>query len=186
MAEGFREWGNYFAEEEWKRRSPLRKFFSFRTLKKILKFVCIVLVVGVYVVLGYRLITGFGVSKNAMKLIWTEKAYEAYEKYGKNLVVYEQEPDAIYGEDGCFSIHNMLYIPETNEVQCIIRFNKSTIDRLKESLTNGLTTVAEKDAALAKVDNFPFAFNLRDQDNNIYSDYYGFKIFVNHVNTSFT
>ena len=172
MAEGFREWGNYFAEEEWKRRSPLRKFFSFRTLKKILKFVCIVLVVGVYVVLGYRLITGFGVSKNAMKLIWTDKAYEAYGKYGKNLVVYEQEPDANYGEDGCFSIHNMLYIPETNEVQCIIRFNKSTIDRLKESLTADLETTKEKDAVLASVDDFPFAFNLRDQDDNIYSDYY--------------
>lgn len=172
MAEGFREWGNYFAEEEWKRRSPLRKLFSFRTLKRILKFVCVVLVVGVYVVLGYRLITGLGVSKNVMKIVWTDKAYEAYEKYGENLVVYEQEPDANYAEDGCFSIHNMLYIPETNEVQCIIRFNKSTIDRLKESLTSDLTTVEEKEATLANVDEFPFAFNLRDQDNNIYSDYY--------------
>lgn len=183
MAEGFREWGDFNREEEWKRRSTIRKIFSFRAFKFLIKIICAALVIGVYAILAYRLATGLGIPDKAKEMIWNEAAYNAYSASGGDLTVYSQDPEATFGNDGRFSIYQMRYIPEIDQVQFTLRYNRSTVVALKdeiaakyavsENATAEERAAAEKAAAdaIAMVDNDPFVFILRDQDGRVYDDY---------------
>lgn len=183
MAEGFREWGDFNREEEWKSRPPIRKIFSFRAFKLVVKIICASLVIGVYAILAYRLATGLGIPEKAKEMIWDEKAYNAYSASGGNLTVYAQDPEATFGNDGRFSIYQMRYIPDIDQVQFTIRYNRSTVAALKDEIaanyavgddaTDEERLAAENAAAAAleMVDNDPFVFVLRDQDGNVYADY---------------
>lgn len=183
MAEGFREWGEYGKEEEWRSRPPIKKVFSFRTLKKILKIICIVLISAVYLVLGYRLITGLGVPGAATKLVWLDNTKAAYNAEGGDLSVYAQTPEATFGEDGRFSIYQMKFIPEISQLQLTIRYNRSTVAALKSSIEKkyaapeGATAEEKAEAqakteeALSMIDDAPFAFILRDDAGKVYTKY---------------
>ena len=184
MAESFREWGDYGAEEEWQSRTPIKKFFSFRTFKRVLKIIGIIFIVLIYAILAYRLITGLGVPDKAKKMLWTPSDIAAYEESGSNLTIYVQEPEAQFGNDGHFSIYLVKYIPETSQIQLTLRYNRSTIADLKSDLTSLYTpddsaTDEEKaaaaealESALAKVDDAPFAYILRDNTGKTYTNYY--------------
>ena len=177
MAEGFREWGDYGAEEEWKGRSPLKKAFSFRTLRRAVKIFCIILIVAIYGILMYRLITGLSVPSKAKTMLWTESARAAYDANG-DLVVYSQDPEATFGNDGRFSIYQVKFIPETSELQFTVRFNRSTVTALKTEIggryavdesaddNTKAQAEAEKEKAVSAVDDVPFAFVLRDGTYN--------------------
>ncbi|MBO4428340.1 MAG: hypothetical protein J5832_00145 [Clostridia bacterium] len=175
MAEGFREWGDYGAEEEWKSRPPIRKIFSFRAFKLVLKIIGIAIIVLVYGILAYRLLTGLGVPDKAKKMLWTPKEVTAYAENGGNLTVYSQEPEAQFGSDGHFSIYLVKYVPETNQLQLTLRYNRSTVADLKSDLT--ALYEADEDAealekALALADEDPFTYILRDDTGKVYTSYY--------------
>ena len=161
MAEGFREWGDYGEEQQWQEKSKVKKIFSFRTLKKIIKVIGIVLVGGIYALLAYRLITGLGVPQRAKKLLWNDKAISAYESEGDNLIIYKQDPEATFGNDGYFSIYQVKYIPKISQIQFTIRYNQSTVKALKAELGDG-----------GDVDTDPFAYILRDNTGKVYTNYY--------------
>lgn len=171
MAESFREWGDYGEQEQWENKTPVQKIFSFRTFKRIIKAICIVLIVGIYAILAYRLITGLGVPKKATAILWTDEATAAYEESGGALVIYTQEQDDAMGKDGRFSVYSVKLIPEIDEVQLTVRYNRSTVKALREQTESAYTDEAARDAALALIDEEPFVYLLRDNDNNVYTDY---------------
>jgi len=184
MAEGFREWGEYGAEDEWKSRPPIKKIFSFKTFKRVLKIIGIIFIAAVYAILAYRLFTGLGVPDKAKKMLWTQSDIDAYNDSDGNFTVYYQEPEAQFGKDGRFSIYHVKYIPVTDQIQITLRYNRSTVESLKKDLitlytpgdsaTDEEKAIAENDLAeaLALAGETPFAFILRDNTGKIYSDYY--------------
>lgn len=158
MAEGFNEWGDYGAEEEWQSRSTIRKIFSFRSFKQALKLLGALFVITIVAILGYRLSTGLSVPNNTKKLVWTDNLIAAYEK-NNNLAVYVQTPEENYEEDGAFSIHSFKFIPEINQVQLTIKYNVSTNKFLAGEFPDD------------EIDDFPFVFALRDNTGKIYNDF---------------
>lgn len=183
MSEGFREWGDYGAEERWQNLPPIKKLFSFRTLKRILKILCIVILCVIYGLLAYRLITGLNIPAAATKMLWTDSARAAYDKNGGNLAVYSQEPESTFADDGRFSVYEMKFIPETNELQLTIRYNRATVKALKEDILKKFAApdgASSEEAAAAsalaqravdEVDDEPFAFVLRDDKGRLYTSY---------------
>lgn len=157
MAEGFREWGDYGAEEQWQNRPPIKKVFSFRTLKRLLKIFFIAVLLVIYGIIAYRMITGLSVPKDATKLLWTEKALSAYG--GGDLAVYVWDPDPAFSDDGRFFVYQTKYIPKTEELQLTVRYNRATVKALRA------------DASPSDVDDEPFAFVLRDDKGRLYTNY---------------
>ena len=171
MAESFREWGDYGEEEQWKNKSTVKKIFSFRMFKLVIKVVCVAIIVAIYAILAYRLATGLNVPKKATGIIWTEKARAAYETSGEGLKIYTEEQDDTIGKDGRFSVYGVKLIPEIDEVQLTVRYNRSTVKALVEQTESAYTDEAERAAALSLIDDEPFVFILRDNENNVYTNY---------------
>ncbi|MCQ2436312.1 MAG: hypothetical protein MJ101_05345 [Clostridia bacterium] len=193
MAENYEDWGEYYKKQEWENRSRTRKVFSFRTLKNVLKWAGLTLVVGIYAILGYRMFTGLGVPKSYTKMVWTDEAKQAYDESGGTLTVYSQTPRNQYAyaqtaesqSDGHYSIYEMKYIPALKQVQFTLRYNNGTVKDLKtdivsEYLSDGeiyasyvdaLKSHPEAQSAVDAVDDMPFYFVLRDNNGMIYTTY---------------
>ena len=133
MAETYEDYGDYSEELLYQEKSKLGKFFSFRTLKKILKWLFVFLVILVYGLLFFRLCTG-GPPKALSRMVWTEKTLAAYTAAGGNLAVYSQEPVEHVAQDGYFGIYDILYIPEAKQLELTVRYNNSSTDKLRETL----------------------------------------------------
>jgi hypothetical protein len=206
LAEDFNDFGSYrrqLEDEEFQSRSVIRKIFSFRALKFAVKWFFYALIFMVFALLIWRIFSS-KLPKAASKLIWTENMYSAYQEYGDDLLIYTQDVGKAYDKDGKFSPHALYYIPAAKEMQLTIRYNKSTLDKLAQELTdaamekmaNELTEQARTELGGAFTDKdivtpdtlgdrfteddvitaeelpqMPFAFKLRDNFGNIYTEY---------------
>ena len=177
LAEDFNDFGSYRQElenEEFKQRSLIRKIFSFRALKFALKWFGYLLVFAVFAVLLWRIFSS-KLPDSASEIIWTKNSYAAYEKLGDNLLIYTQDVGTVYDNDGKFSLYEFHYIPSAKEVQFTVRFNKSTVDRLAEELTEERKMMGfafEDDVITAEMlGELPFTFALHDEDGNVYTAY---------------
>lgn len=206
MAEDFNDFGSYRRElenEEFRNRSLIRKIFSFRALKFLIKCFGYLLIFMVFAILLWRIFSS-KLPKDASKLVWTDNAYAAYEELGDDLLIYTQDVGKVYDKDGKFSLYSLHYIPAVNEMQFTIRYNKSTLDKLAEELTDeamkkmadeltakarqelgdaftdkdivtpdtlGERFTAEDAITVSELPDMPFAFKLRDNFGNIYTDY---------------
>lgn len=171
MAEGFREWGDYGEQERWQNKTTVQKIFSLRTLKLVLKIVCVAVIVGIYGILAYRLATGLSAPKKTTEIVWTEKAAAAYSSLGGKLTVYTEDLDDTLGKDGRFAVYGVKLIPDIDQIQLTVRYNRSTVKALREETEKKYTNDAERALALEKIDERPFVFLLRDDKNNVYTSY---------------
>ena len=133
MAENYNDYGDYSEELVYQSKSKLGKFFSFRTLKTVLKLLGIFLILLVYGILFFRLCSG-SPPKSLTKLIWTESMLSAYAESGKEFVIYSQEPAEHVAEDGYFGVYDIRYIPATEELQLTVRYNNSSKEKLEKEL----------------------------------------------------
>ena len=179
MAEDFNDFGSYRKEledEEFRGRNWFRKLFSFRALKFTVKWLCYLLVFAVFAVLFWRIFSS-KLPSSASKIIWTEDSFAAYERLGDELLIYTQDVGTVFDKEGRFSLYEFHYIPSAKEVQFTVRFNKSTIEALAEELTDAKR--AELGAGFTEADvitaemlgELPFAFAVRDNCGNVYTDY---------------
>lgn len=161
MAENWEDYGKAGEEERYNNSSLLGKIFSFRTLKKILKWLGIALLLSLYAVLFGRLFTS-GPSDKMTRMIFTSADKEAYKAQGR-LSVFSQEVDNFISADGGFAVYAVRLVGETDELQLTVRYNKSTVENLRKKLTaaEGETDVSDA----------PFGFELVDEDGNTYSTY---------------
>ena len=179
MAEDFNDFGSYREElenEEFRNRPLIRKIFSFRALKFIFKWLGYLLIFAVFAILLWRIFSS-KLPKAASQIIWTKNSYAAYQQLGDDLLIYTQDVGTVFDEDGKFSLYEFHYIPSANEVQFTVRFNKSTIDKLAEELTEEKREqlgdeFTEADTVTADMlGELPFVFALRDNDGNVYTSY---------------
>jgi hypothetical protein len=179
LAEDFNDFGSYRQElenEEFRSRSLIRKIFSFRALKFVLKWFGYLLIFAVFAILLWRIFSS-KLPGAASDIIWTEDSFAAYEMLGDDLLIYTQDVGTVFDKDGKFSLYEFHYIPSAKEVQFTVRFNKSTIDKLAEELTEEKKeklgeAFTEADAITAEMlGELPFAFVLRDNEGNVYTSY---------------
>ena len=133
MSENFNDYGDYSEELVYQSKSKLGKFFSFRTLKKILKFLAFAIILLVYGLLFFRLCSG-GPPKALSKMLWTEDTLAAYAALGDGMTVYSQEPIEHVASDGYFGVYDILYVPEAHELQLTVRYNNSSVEKLRSEL----------------------------------------------------
>ena len=134
MAENYDDYGDYSEELVYQSKSTLRKFFSWRTLKRVLKVLFLLLILFVYAILFFRLCSG-SPPKSLTRLIWTESMLTAYAQAGEDFIVYSQEPAEHIAQDGYFGVYDIRYIPATEELQLTVRYNNSSTEKLEEELT---------------------------------------------------
>ena len=177
MAEDFNDFGSYRQElenEEFKSRPLIRKIFSFRALKFALKWFGYLLVFAVFAILLWRIFSS-KLPGAASDIIWTEDSFAAYEELGSDLLIYTQDVGTVFDEDGKFSLYEFHYIPSAKEVQFTVRFNKSTIEKLADELTEERKAMGyafEDDIITADMlGELPFAFALHDNEGNVYTAY---------------
>lgn len=149
MAENYNDYGDYSEELVYQSKSKIGKFFSWRTLKTLLKAIGLLLILFVYGILFFRLCSGKP-PKSLSKLIWTEKMLAAYAESGDSMTVYSQEPTEHVAQDGYFGVYDIRYIPMTNELQLTIRYNNSSKDKLYDELY-AKETEARKNNILARL-----------------------------------
>jgi len=149
LAENYNDYGDYSEELVYQSKSKIKKFFSWRTLKTLLKVIGILLILFVYGILFFRLCSGKP-PKVFSNLIWTEKMLAAYTESGGNMPVYSQEPAEHVARDGYFGIYDIRYIPTTKELQLTVRYNNSSTDKLYNELY-AKKTEERKNEILAKL-----------------------------------
>jgi len=178
LAEDFNDFGSYREElekEEFRNRSVIRKIFSLRALKFALKWLGYLLIFAVFAILFWRIFSS-KLPKAASQVIWTKNSFAAYEQLGSDLLIYTQDVGTVYDEDGKFSLYEFHYIPSAKEVQFTVRFNKSTIDRLAEELTEerkmmGFASADGDVITPEMLGELPFSFALHDEKGNTYTAY---------------
>lgn len=147
---------------------------------KILRWAGLAIVLLVYVLLFFRIYIK-GNPKSASEFLWTPEAVAAYKLEGENFVVKTQKIESynkilgydennvpivervIYNDitgDGSFQISELMYVPSTKEVQVTLRFNRSSLDKLKDEYK-----LSERP------DGEIFFFALDSLDGNYYTDY---------------
>lgn len=195
MAETWEDYGNVTEEEIFQRKSLLGKIFSWRSIKKVLKYIMYVLVLIVYGLLFFRLCTGKP-PKELSEILWTSSVHNAYAQSGETLAVYTQEPVESIANDGYFSISDIHYIPAAGSFQLTVRYNNSSIEALEKNLIAKataerrntlaaenptlkaheietlLTSSLEADPIVIEdLGKLPFIFVLRDDYGNVYGEY---------------
>ena len=140
LAENFNDYGDYMKEERYQAKSKLGKIFSFRTLKKVFRWLIVGLIIFIYVFFAYRIIESKMVFRHT-DMVWTNEAYASYSALGDDFRIYTYDAESEFGidysknggsYDGRFSVYGMRYIPSVNELQFTVRYNSSTLDALRE------------------------------------------------------
>lgn len=169
LAENWNDYGNYAEEEIYQNKSFWGKLFSFRTLKNILKWLFYLIIIALFAIIFFRLGTNKP-SKNMTSLICTPKIEEALKR--GDVAVFSQELGDYMPRGGEYAIFDVKVIPETDELQFTVRYNNSTVKKLKEKIASrDYGSEEEKQAALDKIGERPFVFALRDEDGNVYKAY---------------
>ena len=169
MSENWNDYGNYAEEEIYRNKSFWGKLFSFRTLKTILKWLFYLIVIALFATIFFRMGTNKP-EKNMTSLLCTPQIEKALSD-GK-VTVFSHPLDDYMPRGGEYAIFDVKIIAETEEVQFTVRYNNSTVKKLREQIASRkYESEAEKQAALDKISSRPFVFALRDEDGNLYTAY---------------
>lgn len=106
------------------------KFNFFTFLKILFRLIVTLVVIAVFAIFGWRFITGI-VPGELEVLTPNEALLKAYEEKGESLVLYTQSQNSITrAEDsyGYFASCQVIFIPEAEQVQLLIRYNDSTLE----------------------------------------------------------
>jgi hypothetical protein len=105
--------------------------FNFFTLLKILfRLAVTAVVILVFSIFIWRFITG-RVPEELTVLSPNDTLLEAYERYGENLTLYTQNQNTITRNEasyGYFAVCDVVFIPEAEQVQILVRYNDSTLE----------------------------------------------------------
>ena len=103
----------------------------------IFRTVCFILIATVVGIIGWRILSS-GVPTEMKTLIGNEKLSAAYrENNGSLNIFYQGDLDNITRTEynsGYFSVHNVAFIDEAEQLQVVVRHNKSTLENLKNDL----------------------------------------------------
>ncbi len=129
------------------------------TVKKLLKYIALLLILIVYVLLIGRMALA-KVSGDMARYLWTESGALAYKSSPKDYKIQTAYITAVIDEDtGYYHISNFTFVKGTGEVQLTIRYNDSTVDELDKFYPNREKTPED------------FVFVISDDYGNVYDTY---------------
>ncbi len=103
----------------------------------VFKAICFIMIATVLGIIGWRIISS-GVPTEMKTLIGNDKLSAAYnENEGELNIFYQGDLDNITRTEynsGYFSVHNVAFIDEAQQLQLVIRHNNSTLENLKKDL----------------------------------------------------
>ena len=114
-----------------------------RIVGRLFRAVAICLILAVFILLFWRMCSA-GLPAAMRRLAVNDRLREAYATAGDALVLRHQEQDSITRaphNSGYFSIPRVVFIPEAEQVQLVLRYNKSTLSHLAEDM--GLDAVPD-------------------------------------------
>ncbi len=121
------------------------KGYIFALIKGFFKLIIVALIMFVVGILAWR----FSEStppKDLITITPNEKLVEAYKEKGEALVLVTQEQNSMTrGEDnyGYFAVCDVVFIPEIEQLQILVRYNDSTLKALKEDYKEDFTHLGE-------------------------------------------
>ncbi len=148
------------SEEDFRVHFPEnRSFFSFYTLKKVLKLLFALMIVALFATVVFRSISMKG-SKEMQSYLWTAQAMDAAGKDG--FQIYEVSAIPQPSVNATFAVSHIYYTEPIGQLQFLISYNLS---KLEEWATKLELAQVPKDG-----ENL-FAFVLTDSEGNRYTDY---------------
>ncbi len=131
----------------------LKSFVKKTTVKNILKFVAVVIIISVYTLLLGRMY--LAKDRGVMN------RYSPTEKFlsecNESTEILTQNLSYTMDENGYYRVSNPVYIPAINELQINVRYNNSTLDAISEEYPD-FSYVGE-----------PFVYELIDNNGNTYA-----------------
>ncbi|MBQ8849019.1 MAG: hypothetical protein IJ011_01645 [Clostridia bacterium] len=124
---------------------------GFRIAGNLIKFAAAAIVAGVIALLLVRIFSA-GTPKELKAMTPNDALVSAYEEYGKELYVFNQDHYPVTTADrnrGYFGITEYYIIPDANQIQLVFRYNNSTIRALAEDYS--LEAVPDRNAELYDV-----------------------------------
>lgn len=111
------------------------KKYSWRIAGFIFKGLCTLVIIGVIALLAWRIIDRNIVPKAVKTITPNEKLCEAYSEYGENLTIFYQDQTEYTREEknyGYFANSGTLFIDEAEQLQFVLRYNNSTLEKTAE------------------------------------------------------
>ena len=112
----------------------------------IFRTICFLMIATVLGIIAWRILTS-GVPTEMKTLIGNDKLSAAYSENNGNLnIFYQGDLDNITRTEynsGYFSVHNVAFIDEAEQLQVVVRYNNSTLKNLQKDL--GLTKADSRD-----------------------------------------
>jgi len=125
-----------------------------KIIGKTFKYLFLAFVLFINVAIIFRMCSS-GEPSSMKVLMVNDKTLTAYEQYGDDITMFYQNQYSITRADtnsGYFSVESVVFIPEAQQVQVLVRYNNSTIDALATDYN--LDTVPERDEELFDVTLF--------------------------------
>ena len=94
------------------------------------------------------------------RIVWNETTVAAYQQDPAAFEALEQFPSAYMTVDGSFWITNIVYLPEAKQLQVTVKYNDSTLRKLKEAIGSDYSIPEE-----------PFVYYLVDDKGNRYDEH---------------
>ena len=152
------EYGDYVERENFKNATLVRKIFSWHSFKFVIKLIVHLAIIGLIGLLLFRLFTNEPTSAmNAM--LRTPENVKAYSENNGNLTVLQQKLSYYNDSSGRFTLYEVRYIVETEELQFTVRYNNSTTEALRKTRPG------------EEISDTPFVFVLEDNNGNLYTSY---------------
>ena len=152
------EYGDYVERENFKNASLVHKIFSWHSFKFVIKLIVHLLIIGLLGLIFFRLCTNAPTSSmNA--LLRTEEDVKAYAENDGKLTVLKQQLSYYNDSAGRFTLYEVRYIVETEELQFTVRYNNSTTEALRKMYPD------------ETISDTPFVFILQDNNGNFYTSY---------------
>ncbi len=122
------------------------------TFKNVLKLIAVLIIITVYtLLLGRMYLAG---DRGIMNKYSPTEAFLSHSD--ENTEILTQNLNYSMDEEGYYRISNLVFVPQTGELQINVRYNNSTLNALKEHYPD------------AEYVNEPFYYELVDNNNNTY------------------
>ena len=130
-----------------------------KIIGRVFKWLAILIIVGVYAILFFRMYF-FKVPSKFTEFVWTDEALAAY-RSDESFELVTQEPYESIDDDGYYQISDVWLCRAAGELQLTVRYNsRSTINTLMDKYM-----LAERPTGET------FVYMLRDQNGKTYTDY---------------
>lgn len=106
-----------------------------RIIGRIIKSLFALFILAVNALLLWRVFFSTKIPESISTMIANQELRAAYEQYGDDLTLRYQEQSTVTRAEynyGYFSVPQCIFIPEADQVQVIVRYNKSTFTHLAE------------------------------------------------------